>query len=119
MSNQVCVPDSDFLISMIKNDDVNHDQCVNISEKINSAEAIVLIPVTAIVEAATSLSRKYNLPKLAQALLKNYADPLIKVIEVSPQDYLSSIDSFEPTSSKGNTPFDCLILSIAKSHKAD
>src|SRR5258708_1182667 len=119
MNNQVCIPDSDFLISMIKNDDVNHNQCVTITGKLNSRGLIFLVPVTAIVEAATALSRKYNQPQLAQALLETYADPLIKVIGISPEDYLGSINSFDSNGSKQNTPFDCLILSVAKDLKAD
>jgi predicted nucleic acid-binding protein len=119
MTRQICITDSDFLISIIKGDDKNHELSLAITKKLISEEARILYPVSAIVEAATALSRRYNLPKLAQDLLKSYRDPGMEIIGVAPEDFINSIDFFNPKATKQDTPFDSLILSLAFLQKAD
>ncbi len=119
MTRQVCITDSDFLISIIKSDDENHDLSLAITKKLILEEARILYPVSAIVEAATALSRRYNLPQLAQDLLKTYRDPGMEIIAIDPEVFINSIDFFNPKSTKQDTPFDSLILSLATEQKAD
>lgn len=119
MTRQVCITDSDFLISIIKGDDKNHDLSLAIIKKLIMEEARILYPVTAIVEAATALSRRYNLPQLAQDLLKTYRDPGMEIIAINSEVFINSIDFFNPKSTKQDTPFDSLILSLATQQKAD
>src|SRR3990167_9357390 len=119
MTRQICITDSDFLISIIKGDDENHDLSLAITKKLISEEARILYPVSAIVEAATALSRKYNLPQLAQDLLKTYRDPGMEIIGVDPEAFINSINFFNPKTTKQNTPFDSLILSLAAQQRAD
>lgn len=119
MISQICITDSDFLISIIKGDDKNHDLSLAITKKLISEEARILYPVSAIVEAATALSRRYNLPQLAQDLLKAYGDPGMEIIGVDPEAFINSINFFNPRATKQDTPFDYLILSLATQQKAD
>lgn len=119
MTRQICITDSDFLISIIKGDDENHDLSLAIAKKLISAEARILYPVSAIVEAATALSRKYGLPQLAQDLLKTYSDPDMEIIGVDSAAFLNSIQFFDPETTKQDTPFYSLILSLANQQKAD
>lgn len=119
MTRQICITDSDFLISIIKGDDKNHNLSLTIAKKLISAEARILYPVSAIVEAATALSRKYGLPQLAQDLLKTYSDPDMEIIGVDSAAFLNSIQFFDPETTKQDTPFDSLILSLANQQKAD
>jgi len=119
MTRQVCITDSGFLISIIKADDENHDLSLAITKKLIMEEARILYPVSAIVEAATALSRRYNLPQLAQDLLKTYKDPGMEIIAIDSEVFINSIDFFNPKSSKQDTPFDSLILSLALLQKAD
>lgn len=119
MVKRLCVPDSDFLISIIKEDDKNHDQAVNIYKKLQDENAKIIYPITAIIEAATALLRRYNLPQLAKALLDKYQNPEISVADIKQPDFSGAVSYFDPKASKKHTPFDCLILSIAKNIKAD
>lgn len=119
MTRQVCITDSDFLISIIKGDDENHELSLAITKKLISEEARILYPVSAIVEAATALSRRYNLPQLAQALLETYRDPGMEIIAIDSEVFINSIDFFNPSTTKQDTPFDSLILSLATQQKAD
>lgn len=119
MTRQVCIVDSDFLISIIKDDDENHNLSLAITKRLILEEARILYPVSAIVEAATALSRRYNLPQLAQDLLKTYRDPGMEIITIDSEVFINSIDFFNPKSTKQDTPFDSLILSLATQQKAD
>ncbi len=71
------------------------------------------------VEAATAIQRRYNNPPLANELLQQYKDPNLLVIAVSQEDYMDSTNYFDPKASKHHTPFDCLILALAKQYKAN
>ena len=117
MTNMVCVTDSDFLISLIKKDDSKHRAVLEISKKLVADDAVVIYPVTSIVEAATALLIRYNLPKLANALLNEYKDPDLMVVDVKQEDFINSVQYFNPNGSKQDTPFDCVILSIATKQK--
>lgn len=119
MINPLCISDSDFLISLIKEDDKNHSRALSIYEKLKDEHARILYPITAIIEAATALSRRYSLPQLAKDLLEKYQNPDIAVEDVKQTQFIDSVQYFNPKASKKHTPFDSLILSMAKSKKAD
>lgn len=99
--------------------DANHSKAIQISRLLVAEEAKVLIPVSALGEAATAIQRRYNNPSLARELLQQYKDPNLLVLAVSQDDFIQSTDYFDPTASKHHTPFDCLILALAKTHKVD
>ena len=99
--------------------DSNHNHALKIAQKLVESGAKVLFPVSALVEAATTIQRRYNNPRLANELLQQYTDPNLLVIAVSQEDFIDSASYFDPNSSKHHTPFDCLILSLAKQYKAD
>src|SRR5260221_9835675 len=119
MSNKVCVCDADFLIAQIMENDVNHHQALQISQMLVAEEAKVLFPVSALSEAATAIQRRYNNPQLANELLQQYKDPDILVLNVTQDDFIDSTNYFDPNASKHHTPFDCLILALAKAQKVD
>ncbi len=119
MNSQICIADADFLISIVWSEDVNHKNVLNILTKLNTDKAIVIHPESAIIEAATTLLRKYGRPDLANDLLNGYKSVNLSVGGVTSDEFINSIQYFDPNGSKQNTPFDCLILSIAKSHKAE
>lgn len=118
MDNQVCICDADFLISQIMENDFNHSHALQIAQKLVLSEAKVLFPVSALVEAATTIQRRYNNPLLANELLQQYKDPNLLVIDVSQEDFMDSTNYFDPHASKYHTPFDCLILALAKQYNA-
>lgn len=99
--------------------DVNHLNALQIARRLVEEEAKVLIPVSALDEAATAIQRRYNNPALASELLKQYKDPNLLVLAISRDDFIESTNYFDPTVSKHHTPFDCLILALAKTHKVD
>lgn len=99
--------------------DPNHSRALQISQKLVSSEAKVLFPVSALVEAATAIQRRYNNPSLANDLLMEYKDPNLLVTTITQEDFIDSTTYFDPKASKHHTSFDCLILALAKKHKAD
>ena len=117
--SMLCIPDSDFLISMIKKDDVNHQVTLNIYEMLKNEDARIIYPITAIIEAATALLRRYGLPETTKALLEIYQNPQITVIDIKQSEFIESVQYFNPKASKHHTPFDCLILALAKQYHAD
>ncbi|MBI2019511.1 PIN domain-containing protein [Candidatus Daviesbacteria bacterium] len=114
-----CITDADFLISLIKEDDINHKNVLAIARRLVNEEAKVYFPVTAILEAATALLRRYNLPNLASDLLMYYKKPDLLVIGVDKKNYLECINCFDKDRSKQNTPFDAMILALARNNKAE
>lgn len=99
--------------------DANHSQALQIAKRLVEGEAKVLFPVSALVEAATAIQRRYNNPPLANELLQQYKDPNLLVLGILQEDFIGSTDYFEPNASKHHTPFDCLILALAEAHKVD
>lgn len=99
--------------------DLNHVSALKITQKLISNEAKVLFPVSALVEAATAIQRRYSNPHLANDLLQQYKDPDLLVIGVSQEEFMDSTNYFDPKASRHNTPFDCLIVALARQHKAD
>lgn len=99
--------------------DVNHSKALRIAKGLVAEEAKVLFPISALTEAATAIQRRYNNPSLANELLQQYKDPNLLVIGVSQEDFINSTSYFNPNASKHHTPFDCLILALAKTHKVD
>ncbi len=98
--------------------DSNHIYALKIAQKLIESGAKVLFPVSALVEAATTIQRRYNNPQLTNELLQQYTDPNLLVIAVSQEDFMNSVSYFDALASKHHTPFDCLILALAKQHKA-
>ncbi len=119
MSNKVCICDADFLIAQLMESDANHSNALQIAKQLVAEEAKVLFPVSALDEAATAIQRRYNNPPLASELLQQYKDPNLLVLAISQDDFIESTNYFDPTASKHHTPFDCLILALAKNHKVD
>jgi predicted nucleic acid-binding protein len=117
--NSVCVCDADFLIAQIMENDPNHSNAVQITQRLVAEEAKVLFPTSALVEAATAIQRRYNNPSLANELLQQYKDPNLLVLAISQDDFIESTNHFDPNASKHHTSFDCLILALAKNHKVD
>ena len=90
MTNQIYICDADFLISQIMENDLNHVSALKITQKLISNEAKVLFPVSALVEAATAIQRRYSNPHLANDLLQQYKDPDLLVIGVSQEEFMDS-----------------------------
>lgn len=115
----ICITDSDFLIAQVMKSDIHNKKALEISKRLSLKKANVLYPATAIIEAATAIQRKYNNPKLAHALLNLFKEQDLQVISVSHETVIKTASSFNPASSKHNTPFDYAVLSLAKSNKAN
>lgn len=114
-----CIVDADFIISQVMKSDVNHKKAVEIAKYLVQSKAKVLYPTTAIIEAATTILRKYNNPILAQEVLDSFKDIDLQVLSVDHEVIIQTAKDFDPRSSKKHTPFDCAILSLAKIKKAD
>lgn len=119
MNSKVCICDADFLIAQLMESDANHSNALQISKQLVAEEAKILFPISALDEAVTAIQRRYNNPPLANELLQQYKDPNLLVLAVTQDDFIESTTYFDPNASKHHTPFDCLILALAKNHKVD
>lgn len=119
MDRLICVTDSDFLIAQVMKSDLHHQKALKVSQILKEKQAIILYPATAILETATTIQRKYNNSRLAQAVLDTYKDKEYQVIVVDQGAVASTANNFNPRGSKQNTPFDCLVVALAKNYKAD
>lgn len=119
MSKSIYITDSDFLIAQIMKSDIHHQKAIKISKSLVKNKVKVFYPSVAIIEAATTIQRKYNNPKLAHALLNIFKDPDLQVTPIDHETIMQVASNFNPGGSKQNTPFDYTILSLAKITKAE
>lgn len=105
--------DSDALIGLIKEDDLIHERCLRVLDQIQQSNFTLVIPYAIILEAATTLSRKLQLPEKSKQLLEYYL--IIKKedncdFEVS--EFVANL--YNPKTSKKNSSFDYYVLALAK-----
>lgn len=116
--NNLVIVDSDALIGLINENDDLHERCVLVSRFLDQSNYVTVIPYPIVLEASTSLSRSINRPDLAKQLLQDYAQlEQPTLVELTVADRVA--ESFNPTSSKKNTPFDHYVAALAKLNHID
>ena len=112
------INDADAIIALVNEEDTNHQQAVKISEILIEKNAIVITPVTAVIEAITALKRVVNRPDLVRFIVGGCMVGNISTIDV-PADILpEAIEFFNPDGSKQDTMFDAVVAAMAKRHNA-
>lgn len=120
MNNPVVIVDADAIVAQAFPDDSNHQLAVKTSLKLNELNAQVIYPVTAILEATTVLQGRLNSSATAYGTARALiADPNVPTIGVTNQIIMNALKHFDPSKSKKNTLFDCVIVAIADEYKAD
>lgn len=120
MNNQpIVVADADAIIAQTNPDDIHHHNANAISQDLVNINAQVIYPVTAIAEATTHMQRVLNNTTNAYGTVQLMTDPAAQVVEVNKQTLVTALKYFNPTTSKKNTLFDCIVASVAEEYRAD
>lgn len=115
----IVVADADVIVAQAITSDSNHKLILNLGSKLQEAGAHIIFPATAITEAITTLQRKFSNPHLAASTLELFTEPDIAIAEINQEIIQQAKELFDPTKSKKNTLFDCIVAVIAKNNSAD
>lgn len=107
------IGDADGLIALLYSDDTNHDAAKQAAQKLASQRAEVLFPLTAIVEATTTLQRRLNNPPLVERIRQQVIAGELLIEEVEKDTLLEANKRFNPFGSKQNTLFDAIVATVA------
>lgn len=110
----VVVGDTDGLIAILHEEDINHQQAVQTVAKLLQHDAQTVFPLTTITEAITTLRRKLNKPDLAAKIVARITDGQLSIENVDLDMLNEALKVFDPGSSKQNTLFDALVVATAK-----
>jgi predicted nucleic acid-binding protein len=119
MNNITVVVDADAIIAQANPNDILHNRAVLVSQRLTQMNAQMLYPVTAIAEAATHMQRVLNSNASAYGTISLFTEPNVHVVEVNQQTLSLALHYFNPTTSKKNTVFDCVVAAIAEDKQAD
>lgn len=115
----IIVADADSIVAQAIASDSNHQLTSRLAQKLADEGAHILFPSTAIAEAITTLQRKFSDPQLAAATLELFTEAGISIENVDQEIVAEAKKLFDPSASKKNTIFDCIVATIAKKHRAD
>lgn len=115
----VVIGDSDALIATLSEEDKNFPLAKAAVEKFVQDDVQVIFPITSIVEAVTTLTRKLGKPKLAVYAVEQVKKKALS-LEVVDIDLLNhALEIFDPRKSKKNTLFDAIVAATAKRYKTN
>lgn len=110
----IIVGDTDGLIAILSEEDVNHKKAVATVAKLLQLEAQTVFPLTSIAETITTLKRKLNKPELAVSLIAQITNGRITIEDADTEMLKVALNIFDPKGSKKNTLFDALVIATAK-----
>lgn len=111
------VGDTDGLIAILHEEDLNHQKAVETVAKLLAHDAQTVFPLTTITETITTLIRKLDQPKLAARVVEQITNSSL-TIENTDTDMLNeALKVFDPKASKKNTIFDAMVVACAKKLK--
>ncbi len=113
------IVDADAIIAQADKNDKHHHVAEIISKFLVNMDAHIIYPATAIAESNAYIQRVLNSTASAYDTAIVFTDPNVQVGEVDQKVLKNALKHFSPTTSKKNTLFDCIILSIAEEYKAD
>lgn len=113
------IADADSIVAQAYTGDSNHKQVLSLSQMLEESGAHILFPSTAISEAVTTLQRKFSNPHLAASTLNLLTEPGIDIENIDEEIIREAKKLFDPSVSKHNTFFDCIVATGAKKHDAD
>lgn len=114
----IVITDADAIIATVNENDANHKLAMRINEQLTEMKAIIITPVTAVMEAITALKRIVNRPDLSRVLVEQCQNGSIPTVGVESDMLTLAIPYFNPDSSKQDTFFDAVVAALAKKHHA-
>ena len=112
------IGDADGLIALLHSDDANHALAVQVAQKLVAQKAEVLFPLTAIVEAATTLQRRLGNSSLVEKVRCQVLAGELLIEEVERDTLAQASSLFNPFGSKQNTLFDAIVVTVARKYTA-
>lgn len=119
MSNPIVVVDADAIIAQAHEGDANHRKALFISARLNTQQAQIVYPASAIVEATTVLHGRLDKRIVAQAIAISFTDLHVQIAQINQSTIALALPYFSPTMSKKNTFFDCIVAAVAQQYKAN
>lgn len=110
----IVVGDTDGLIAILYEEDVNHKKAVETVAKLLQHDAQTVFPLTTITETVTTLRQKLNKPDLAAKVIERITSGKLSIENVDIEMLKEALKIFDPGSSKQNTIFDALVVATAK-----
>src|SRR5689334_25076174 len=102
-SPRLVIGDADGLIALLFDDDVNHSLALQAAQKLVAQQADVLFPLTAIVEATTTIQRRLANPPLVEQVRHQVLMGELLIEEVDKDVLVRASTLFNPFGSKHNT----------------
>lgn len=118
-NSPIIIVDADAIIAQTNPDDTHHLRAIDITKRLESLDARILYPITAVLEASAYIQRVLGSTAKAHIVAKLLLESNSEVIEVNKQTYKNALEFFSPKTSKKNTLFDCIIAAIAQEKHAD
>ena len=119
MSKPIVIIDADAIIAQTNPKDIHHQKATSISQNLNSLNAQIVYPATAVAEAVTHIQRVLNDTAGAYGTIQLIVDENAQVAQVNEDTLANALNFFSPTASKKNTLFDCIVAAVAEEYKAD
>lgn len=111
---KIAVGDSDALIALVSEGDINHKKAVLVAQKLAVLNIKIIFPNTVIIETVTTLIRAKGLPKIAYLLNKQYKTDTLSIHYIDEEIQKQASNLLEATKSKKNTFFDAIVATTAK-----
>lgn len=112
------IVNADALIALLDGNNAHNERAQRLTQRLNQIEAPQLYPSTTIIEAATTLQRKFNKPELVAQIGEMVASPELLVEPVDEGLLSEVVTVFRPHGSKHNTLFEAIIAVLARKHQA-
>jgi predicted nucleic acid-binding protein len=109
----VIIGDADGLIALLQEDDVNHTIAVKAARKAVYEGSEIIFPLTAVIEATTTIQRKLSNPQLVERVVQDTVQGKLLIREVDKPLLDQAIGMFSPYGSKKNTLFDAVVAAFA------
>ncbi len=116
--NKLIVADTDILISLVYESDINHEIIIDLMQKIITNNYTVQFPNTAILETITALKRALNKPDLSKLINTNYQNDFFGIIYINDKIQKRASIIFDDLISKQNTIFDAIVIATAEIYEA-
>lgn len=111
--------DSDGIIATIKTEDTWFRKAQEINNTIVQSGGLLYITPTTLAEALTTLQRKYNSRRMAEALYHWLKTSGAQLIAVDEELINLAFEIFSTSQSKKNTIFDAINIAVMKKHQLD
>jgi predicted nucleic acid-binding protein len=116
---RIIVVDADALIALFNRDDVHAARSLDLLDRLMVEGARLVHPATTIVEAVTTLQRRFSHPQAAAELARVVREAHLIVEPVDDRVLAEALRRFNPHGSKQNTLFDAVVATVAAHLNAD